>query len=109
MAWLLRLLGFFTGLGTLAVKIVAITFTAKVAIRFAVVGIIIGLFLLALTGISGLISGLSYVVPSQIEQMWSFVIPANFVPCVSAVISVQVFIWVWEWKKYAIELTAFGA
>jgi len=108
MPFIMGIIAFFAGLIKSSIAILGAVWGAKIAVRLVVIGIFITLFLAVLVGLSALVSGLSYVAPTMLSTVWSWVVPSNFVPCATAIISTQVTIWVWKWKGWAIIFTACG-
>lgn len=81
--------------------------TAKeIALRSAFVAVAIGLLAALYGGLSSLISSMAAAMPSVVTAPISWIIPDNFVACVTAYMGAHLAIYVYEWKvgiasKYA--------
>jgi len=80
----------------------------RVTVRLAIFAIIVTVFLAVLTSIYSLMDGLSTASPTYIGWAYSWLVPSNFVPCVSAIATVQLAAWAWHWKVYAIDYASKG-
>ena len=76
--------------------------TRSVAINLTVLTMVVGLALTTALALNAIFSGLSYVVPPSLAQGFSYFVPSNAVPCLSAIFSARVIRWVWQWQFYAI-------
>ena len=80
----------------------AVRMTRGLALNLVVVTMVIGLAVAIATSMMVVISGLSYLTPSYINQAFSYFVPSNAIPCVSAIFSARVIRWVWQWQFYVI-------
>ena len=90
----------------MAYRLVAMSY--KVLVRVAIFTVLAGLFVAVLASIQALCTSIVPVIPAPVLVAYRWIIPSNFVPCVTAIISTQVIIWAWHWKKYAIEFASEG-
>jgi len=79
-----------------------------VATRLLIFAVIVAFFYAVIVAIEAVTANLSVVVPDVISQGFSMFLPDNFVSCVSAIITVQVIILVWHWKRYSIDFVSRG-
>lgn len=81
-------------------------FSKKTAIQLGIVAAVVSLTIALFGAIQLIVAGISIVIPDFVQQGIDMVIPSNFLPCVSAVVSAKVVRWVWIWKVHFIELYA---
>ncbi|EGU31007.1 hypothetical protein VII00023_20722 [Vibrio ichthyoenteri ATCC 700023] len=92
-------------LGQLASTVLAwfaVRLSRGLAINLTVLTMIIALAASIALGITLIIEGLSYVSPPGLSQGFSYFVPSNAVPCLSAIFSARIIRWVWQWQFYAI-------
>ncbi|NVJ58002.1 MAG: DUF5455 family protein [Vibrionaceae bacterium] len=80
--------------------------TRGLAMNLTILTMIIGVAALSALAIKSLITGLSYVVPPYLSLGFSFFVPSNAIPCLSAIFAARVIRWVWVWQFYAINKVA---
>jgi len=72
--------------------------TKRFALFAAFVVGLLALFGVFFAVISGLMSGLSYVVPSEWTMYSGFVLPSNTNPCITAIVTAHVARYVFSWN-----------
>lgn len=90
----------------MAYRLVAMSY--KVVVRIAIFAVLVALFLAVLATIQTLCNSITPIIPAPVVTAYQWIIPSNFLPCVTAIISTQTAIWAWHWKKYAIEFASEG-
>lgn len=80
----------------------AVRMTRGLAINLTVLTMVIALAAVTASLITLIITGLSYVSPPWLSQGFSYFVPSNAIPCLSAIFSARVIRWVWAWQFYAI-------
>lgn len=93
---------FFAGLAANILSFFSVRFAKGIAINLTVVTLIVGLAATVAAAIYAIGSGISAVAPPFANQAWSYVVPSNAVPCLSAIFSARVIRWVWMWQFYVI-------
>lgn len=92
-------------LGQLAATVLgwfAVRLSRGLAINITIVVMVIGLAAAMALSLMALIKGLSYIAPSYLSVGFSYFVPSNAIPCVSAIFSARIIRWVWMWQFYAI-------
>lgn len=80
----------------------AIRLSRGLALNLTVLVMIIGLAAAVALSLLTVIKGLSYVTPDYLSVGFSYFVPANAIPCLSAIFSARIIRWVWMWQFYAI-------
>ncbi len=96
------LASFLAGLAAQIFGFLATKYTKSVAINLTVIAMIIALATGFALSIKAVIAGLGYIAPPYLTQGFSYFIPDNAIPCLSAIFSARVIRWVWEWQFYVI-------
>jgi Family of unknown function (DUF5455) len=99
--WLAGILG---GLFTAVFGFLLKFFTKRFALFAAAVVGLLALFGVFLGAITGLMNGLSYVVPSEWILYSGYVLPANFKPCITALLSAHVARYVFSWNVKILQM-----
>lgn len=81
----------------------ALKLTRNVAIKLTVITSIIGLAALITASIYAIADALQYIAPPSLSLGFSYFIPDNAVPCLSAIFSAKVVRWVFEWQFYTVD------
>lgn len=92
-------------LGQLAANVLgwfAARMTRSLAINLTVLTMIIALAAGIALSLLAILQGLSYITPPYLGQAFSYFVPANAIPCVSAIFSARIIRWVWTWQFYTI-------
>lgn len=93
--WLAGILGsLFTGIVGFFVQF----FTKRLAIVVAGVAIIVTLTAGLFTALEGLLSGLTYIVPTEISAGAALVTPSNLTACISIIISAKMLRYAYDWN-----------
>lgn len=108
MLLLLRWFGLSKGLIIGLLSFLLVSVSTKVATRATVLGLLVIFFIGVMGLLTTVINGIAVVAPDAFNVAYSWIIPNNFVPCVTAIFTVQVAIWVWRWKKYAVDFVSGG-
>lgn len=101
----LRLPALAVFLGQLAANVLgwfAAKMSRSLAINLTVITMIIGVATGIALSLLAILQGLSYVAPPYLSQAFSYFVPSNAVPCVSAIFSARLIRWVWSWQFYVI-------
>jgi hypothetical protein len=72
--------------------------TKRFALFAAFVVGILALFSVFLGVIAGLMSGLSYALPSEWTQYSGYIMPSNFKPCITAILTAHIARYVFSWN-----------
>lgn len=80
----------------------AVRMTRSLAINLTVITLIIGIAAGIALSIYTIAGGLSYIVPDSLSQGFSYFVPSNAIPCISAILSARLIRWLWAWQFYAI-------
>ncbi|NNN47431.1 DUF5455 family protein [Vibrio sp. 2-2(8)] len=93
---------FFAGLAANILAWFSARMARGLAINLTVITLIIGLATAVAASIYALAAGLSFIAPPYLSVAWGMLVPANAIPCMSAVLSARVIRWVWAWQFYVI-------
>ncbi len=80
----------------------AIRMSRGLALNVLVLTMVIGGGAVIALGLYGIMQGLSYLSPDYLGVGFSYFVPSNAIPCVSAIFSARVVRWAWMWQFYAI-------
>lgn len=72
--------------------------TKRFALFAAFVVGLLALFAVFLGVITGLLGGLSYVVPAEWTQYAGYVLPSNFKPCITAIMTAHIARYAFSWN-----------
>ncbi|MDS1772513.1 DUF5455 family protein [Vibrio vulnificus] len=101
----LRIPALVSFLATLAANVLAFFSERLVrgaAINATVVTLIIGLTITLAASLYAIMTGLGSVSPPWAREAWGMFVPANAIPCISAIWSAKLIRWTWQWKFYVI-------
>lgn len=94
--------GFIAQLFALIAGIFVTRFGWRLGIELAVMALVTAFTLSAIGAIKAALFAISFALPPEFVQGYNLLVPANFVPCLSAILSAKLVRWGWEWGVHII-------
>lgn len=100
------LVSFLAGITAQIFGYFALRLSKRMALNLTITVLVIGLAVTIALSINAIAVGISYVAPPELSRGFSFFVPNNALPCISAILAARLVRWVWEWQFYVVSKVA---